>query len=239
MSDITDLIAAFRAEMFDPELPGSTDDPSDPSSESLWTDDDIKRYISWAQNDFCRMTLCLPDNSTYKPTVTAGNNRIQASDRIIKVRRAYMQSDGRKLAVTTERDLEEGVLEDDYGIGNIKNWRADNSSGPPRILVTDEEQGYFRLYPTPAADDVCQLVVYRLPLEPAYDGGELEIPEEYRFKLIIGMKAYAYEKQDIEIHDEEKASRYKAAWMSYLRNEAAANFKHFRRGPRRVRYGGL
>jgi len=233
MSDVKSVTAAFRSEVFDPELPGNED-----SSESLWTDADIKRYMTTAQNEFCRATFCLSDPRSYKPAITAGDNRIKASDRIVKPRRAFLQSSGAGLHITTGREMDEGQLSSDYGISVHRDWRADGVTGTPRILITDEESGYYTLYPTPVANDVCQLVVYRLPKAPIYDGGVLEIPEEYRLKLITGMKAQAYLKMDEETHDEDLALKYKTQWLVDLQ-KFTAEFKQARKGPHKVRYGGI
>ncbi len=237
MTEVVDVIADFRVEMFDPQYPGVTDDPDDPSSESLWTDDEIKRYMTHAQDDFCRATDCIADSKTYKPTIKADNPLVKASGRIIKPRRAWLESDGRALSITTEREMED-VLSEDYGISGATNWRADDKTGPPRILVTDDEMGYYTLYPTPVEADVLRLAVYRLSKEPIYDGGDLEIPEAYRRMLLPGMKSHAYRKNDVETFDEKNALKYQNIWGIFL-EKVAGEFKKRRRGPHRVRYGGI
>jgi hypothetical protein len=235
MTTVNQLIAAFRADMFDPELPGTG---SDKSSESLWTDSEIKRYISYAQNDFCRATMCLSDPHMFKPKITAGDREVIADERIIKPRDAFLLSTGRALEIMTVREMDEAAIHCDYGFQISTNWRGDGVSGTPRILVTDDRQGYYTLYPTPVVDDTLKLGVYRLPETPVYDGGDLEVPEEYRFRLLPGMKVHAFSKEDEEVHDEKMVAKYDQIWTRYL-NQVTSHFKQKRRGSHRVRYGGL
>jgi len=234
MTETADLIRMFREDVFDPELPGDGD-----SSESLWTDSEIRRFIDQAQEEFCRYTFCLSDSRSFRPKITPNDAFVKADPRIVKPKNAYLESTGKELDIVRAREMDEGVTISDYGLGSSGSWRA--SVGVPTHVVTDDETGYFRLYPAPGPDfdsDVLALSVYRIPKEPVIDGGDLEIPDEWRVKLLDGMKAQAYLKEDIEVHDEVKAERFRVKWDRWL-TEGKKSFRVFYRGSRAVKYGGI
>jgi len=243
VAELKDLIRYFRQDVFDPELPGSGD-----SSESLWTNDEITRYADQAQEEFARVTHCLSDSRTFRPTIILGDGLVKADPRIIKVKTAYLESSGKELDIVRSREMDEGATIKDYGLGNSRNsWRE--GFGVPTHLVTDDEYGYFRLYPAlpastevpppdPLPTDTLVLAVYRLPKEPLLEGGELEIPAEWHMKMLDGMKAQAYLKEDIEVNDDQKAMKFRARWEHWL-SEGKKSFRVFYRGSRSVEYGGI
>jgi hypothetical protein len=230
MTEMADLIEHFRDDMFDPPLPSATD-----TSESMWTDSEILRFARQAQEEFCRYTLCLSDSRTFRPKIKPGDSLVKADPRIIKPKNAYLKSTGKELRLVRAAEMDEGVGISDYGASSSGNWRV--AEGTPTHLITDDETGYFRLYPAPPVKsdpDELMLSVYRLPKEEL----ELEIPEEWRIKLLDGMKAQAYNKEDIEVNDTVKADKFRLRWLNWL-TEGKKSFRVFYRGSRSIAYGGI
>lgn len=229
--DTDELIAHFRTEMSDPELPGDGDD-----SDSLWTDAEITEWISEAQKELCQRVDLLFDRSSFKIDTVEQQDLYALDERITKIRRGIGANNRHLPAVSIaelERRYQDGSVSFDFG-----NWET--AVGDPRYIVTDYATGYARLVPIPPNDETqvateeIKLDVYREPLDPTV----LEIPNSHRKKLLHKVKAYAYRKDDVDTNDNGRASVWEGRWEAYVHDLDRQN-KRRNRGAQVVKYGGI
>jgi len=215
----TELLEAFRGEMYDVETP------------YLWSDADVYRYMNDAQNMFCRLTEGIEDSSSAdvcRLTVVAGTEWYPLSRKVLKVREAVNTATGRPYEVMNmEKASLQGVL-------------FDGNPGPLKLFVTGMEKHKLRAWPLPSEDATVELRVFRLPLETITDIGdqELEVDEHHHNALLLWMKHLAFSKQDAETFDRGKADECEGRFRAYC-HAALKEQERARRNSGTVVYGGL
>ena len=230
-----DIYELLRLEINDKELPGNGD-----SSLSLWSNEELYHYIDEAHREFARDTLCLLDATTFDAVaITAGSAWVEFDERIVELRRVYLNSTGNMVEFMTLNDFERGnVYAADYGAQRLNSsWKQ--TTGTPSVLITDMETGKGRLYPIPSADDSLEMIVYREPLYEIEDTNtDLEIDSKFRRALINGAAMQAYSKDDVETYNGD-AIRYHASLWEKAKQDALSFFrKKIRRAPVTT-YGGI
>lgn len=218
------LVAIFRSDMSDPELPGSGDD-----SDSLWLDSEIKDWLAEAQRELCERVDILFDAASYNITTVAATSLYAVDDEITKIRRGKVAG-GRTLEVVSVKELLRRYQPTSYEL-NVVDWES--MTGDPRYIVTDYEQDQVKLVPEPTQIETIELHVYRLPT-----GDSMEIPNKYRRELLHRTKHFAYMKDDVDSQDLKKAAFYDDRWELAV-NRIDRMFKRLNRGPQVVAYGGL
>lgn len=215
--DSTRLYELFRSEIADTAEP------------YLWADDEVFHYANEAQKKFCRLTGGLADASTpsvVQVTLTAGNPWAALSPLILKVR-GVNGADGRYIDLLNFEDLQERKIK-------ISDLHA-----TPTVLILGMETDKVRAYPVPVANEVLELLVYRLPVAQINDFDQvLEIPEQHHTALLMWMKHLAYGKQDAETFDKTKREEFKVAFEQYC-FEAKIEKGTAKHKTRSVAYGGL
>jgi len=232
--ETSDIINLIRLELDDPELPGSGD-----SSDSLWSNEELYHYLDEAQREFARETLCLPDFTYFNSVaVTADDPWVAIDDRIVELRKVYLNSTGLPIEVITLQEFEHGSADSsDYG-SRVLNGDWQTSKGPPRYIITDMEADKGRLYPIPTANDALTLSVYREPLEEVESGVDLEISPRFRRSLVQKACAMAYAKDDAETYNEVAMNKRLILWRDAL-DSALSFFRKKRRRAPVVMYGGI
>lgn len=224
-----ELYDLFRSDVVDVELP------------YLWSDTEVYRYMNDAYRMFVRLTGGIPDSTsdlTQVPIVT-GEATAEVSPLILRFRMAYLASTGHEVQIINQEDFGQ-IRRDDYGI--TRPIVMDNSSGPVRYMVVGQDRAQVRWLQVPAADDVAQLSVYRLPLDTIAEGSTTfefpEIGEEHHEHLLLWMKARAYGKQDAETFDRGRRDENKRMFEEYCSN-AKAEWERYKHKTRVTSYGGL
>lgn len=195
----------------------------------LWADDEVFHYANEAQKTFCRLTGGLPDATTpavTQVTLTAGNPWAALSPLILKVR-GVNGADGRYIDPLNFEDLQERKIK----IGDLH--------ATPTVLILGMETDKVRAYPVPVANEILELLVYRLPLKAINDFDQkIEIAEQHHVALLMWMKHLAYSKQDAETFDKGKAADFESAFRNYCFSAQIekGTAKH---KTRVVSYGGL
>ncbi len=98
------------------------------------------------------------------------------------------------------------------------DWRNE-TPGDPRCFLTDYNEGYLTLHPQSNANATLFMTVYRLPLVQ-FTAENLDAEPEIHFRhhnrLVDGIMAQAYNKDDSETLDPDKAARHQKAWVNHL-----------------------
>lgn len=209
----TELLALFRSEVFDLELP------------YLWSDNLIYGYIDDAQKQFCRDTNGIADSRSFKLNVTVANEWYSIDPRILKIRDAVMSSTGREVPIISIEKMLENEMRFDGGTGLVK------------ALISGLDDGTLRTWPIPSEATTIELRTFRLP-EDVAAGDDLEIPPQYHPRLLHWVKHRAYGVQDTETFDKGASDRYlamhKAACLDAIHEQ-----NRVRRPVSTVSYGGI
>lgn len=221
-----ELLALFRREA------------NDLASPPLWSDEEVYEYMTAAQEMFCRMTHGIRDSSSEltKVAVVADDPLVVFDPKILRIRSARLESDGRELTLINPEDLSSGYLSDDYGLAAS---RIDLTlSGIPKMLLVGDAEDTARLVHIPIDDDTLLLIVERLPLEDLLSPTkELEIPPQHHRYLVQWMLHLAYMKQDAEAYNRGRSEEFAARFAQYCelakRESERRIHKH-----RTISYGG-
>lgn len=210
----TELLALFRSEVFDLELP------------YLWSDTLIYSYIDDAQKQFCRDTNGIADSRSFKINILADGTQWYTIDpKILKIRDAIVQATGLPMDIISVEKMEENNMRFDGGVGFTK------------ALVSGLDEGMLRAWPVPNEAMTIELRTFRLPLT-VEAGDDFEIPEQYHPRLLHWVKHRAYSIQDTETFDKGAADRYLALHTAAC-SAARVEQNRIRRPVSTVTYGGI
>lgn len=210
----TELLAVFREEVSDMELP------------YLWSDALIFRYIDDAQKQFCRLTYGIEDSRSFKITTLVNTEWYKLDARILKLRDVVnLTTLGKDVPMIAAEKVA------DHGL------RFDGSVGPVKALITGLEKDYVRTYPTPNVSEVLELRTFRLPVTVEKDD-DFEIDEQHHLPLLDWVKHRAYNVQDAETTDTKKADKFETAFRNYCATSKIEQSRA-RRPVSAVTYGGL
>lgn len=209
----TELLAVFREEVFDMQLP------------YLWSDALVYGYIDDAQKQFCRYTFGIDDSRTNQLAVTPGVEWYDINPKITRLFAANHAATGREIP----------ILSLDQVIASGKVF--DGSTGPIECFVKGLEQNQLRAYPVPSVAASVNLRTQRLPSDVAA-GGVFEIDEQHHRNLLDWVKYRAYNVQDAETSNESKADKHQAIFIQYCRDSKTEQGR-MRRPVAVVSYGGI
>ena len=227
MNTASELFEAFRSDVVDEVAP------------YLWKDTEIVRYADAAYRRFVRLTGGIHDFTSpiTRVNVVAGEATAEVSKLILRFDTATRESDGKDIEVTnwTDRNL---MRRDDFGFSN--SLYNDGGVGEIRYMVIGNQEDLVKWVRIPAADDVVNLQVYRLPLTHIVDGTHTmdEVNEDHHIHLLDWMKHLAFLKQDSETYDKDSSDRHGSAFVAYCA-QAKAEMDRYRSKVRVVQYGGL
>lgn len=221
-----ELYERFRSNVVDTERP------------YLWTDDEVYSYLDAAQQMFYRLTQGVAAVMTVD--FSAGDTFVPISDRILKIRRAALTSDGRPLELVNFEQLESTSRGDDYG--RSSSWsplQLDATTGPVKAVVLGMVDYQLRLVSIPDADGTLELIVERSALEDITEAStEFEVPSAHHLYLLLWAEHLAYSKQDAETVDKTKAVQREESFKAYC--SMSMDEKNLRKHvPRSIAYGGL
>ncbi len=210
----TELLALFRSEVFDLELP------------YLWSDALVYGYIDDAQKQFCRDTNGIADSRSFKIDILADGTQWYAIDpKILKLRDAIVQSTGLDMPIISVEKMIENSM------------KFDGTVGTTRALISGLDEGMLRTWPIPNEAMTVELRTFRLPAT-VEAGDDLEIPEQHHQHLLHWVKHRAYSVQDSETFDKGASDRYHAAHKAYCA-QARVEQNRVRRPVSTVIYGGI
>lgn len=223
-----DLLTSFRRDVADVATP------------PLWSDAEVYEYMNWAIDQFCIGWGGFVDSSSSitKLRVVAGQAFAAFSTRILKINAAFRVSDFAVIKVLNIQNMMREWIVDDYGFALRDVY--DTKPGPIFAMITNMEPDKVRWVQVPVANDVVQLSVYRLALDPITCAGKgtIEVADEFLRTILLGMKSQAYMKQDAETFDKSKAEDFETKFIQYVAQ--AKTVRDTRESKvRLVRYGGV
>ncbi len=209
----TELLALFRAEVFDLELP------------YLWSDTLIYGYIDEAQKQFCRDTNGVADSRSFTIAIVPPTQWYAIDPKILKLRDAVNAATGLDMPIISVEKMAENSM------------KFDGTVGTTRALISGLDEGMLRTWPIPNEAMTIELRTFRLPAA-VEAGDDLEIPEQHQRNILHWVKYRAYSVQDSETFDKGAADRYRALHDAYC-GKARIEQNRVRRPVSTVTYGGI
>jgi hypothetical protein len=171
-------------------------------------------YANDAQDEACRRGRLLVDSSTAaicQIAVTAGTNLYTYDPRIISIRRAKLASRAKPLGKVLFSELDE--IHSDW----------ESRTGTVEALVTGMDTGKLRMFRIPIVNDTLNLTVVRLALQPMVNQKDTpEINTRHHRSLVYWMKHKAFNNQDSELFDKNRADIHLALFEQEFGPKSAA-----------------
>lgn len=197
-------------------------DALDTSSDKLWTDATLVRYINEGYRRFCRRTLLIRDASTpavTQITLSTGVDRYPLHKDVLAVLTARIAGKAYDLHKTTHDSLVGALTNSDTALV------TGTAPAPqePKWFSMDEESRILRVYPNVGADYngvKVQLRVARMPkanLTIDSLDAELEVDEDYHLDILEWAAYRALRNHDVDVENMGKATSHKNRF-----NEAVA-----------------
>lgn len=218
-STTDELVTVFRREV---------DDTAEPF---LWSNDEALQYMTEAVDATAKATLGL--QKIIRLPITQGDGTVPLPASVLHINTALLVNAQRALRESNGEEYVFGPR--DYGADSLQYAFAANSHGVPAAFLRDYERRALRLIPTPIHDDTLELQCSITPAVPSVSGAMLPFrdPEDLRLVLLY-MKYLAYEKQDVETIDLERARDFGMQFGSRaLQRKSELN--SYRRAPGVVR----
>lgn len=214
-----ELIAVFRREV---------DDTAEPF---LWSDQEALQYMTEAVDKTAKATLGL--QRVISLPVTAGENTVSLPASVLHINTALLTEAKRALVETNGNEYVFGPR--DYGACSLQYAFTANSTGVPAAYLRDYERRAVRLIPTPIHNDTLELQCSITPAIPCVLGEMLPFRDSEDLRLVLlYMKKLAYEKQDVETLDLDRARDFSTQFdVRSIQRRSAVN--SYRRAPGVVR----
>jgi hypothetical protein len=215
-------------------------DVVDTAKPYLWSDSEIYAYMNDAYFMYVRLMGGIADSTSVAVTqviAQAGEPFADLHPSILTIRGAYRTSDNKRVEVINYEDIEKIAVQD-FGVS--MPVKLDLTQGSIVSMVIGMEDDVVRFFKVPSADDVIQLSVYRLPLEPITGGDQTfeGVKDHHHIHFLKWMKAMAYSKQDTDTFNKVKASEEEMKFRAYC-EQARLEWERKRHKPRVVQYGGI
>lgn len=202
------------------------------SSDYLWTDTTLIRYINEAQRRFARKGLVIRDSKTAdccEVTLVAGQGEYTLHPSVLAVISARYATDPADLIRGGHAAFDTYRQPDSYYFdpGQLSALPP----GKPLAFSTDEtldedDSGSFsvvtlRIYPVPTADqagDIVKLRVVRLPLDPLSNTSQVpEIPEDHHLEMLDWAAYLALRIVDHDAGNPARANEFRASFEDHVR----------------------
>lgn len=197
-------------------------------ADQLWKTDELIDYLAESLNEFARRTEYWFDTTTpeiCEVPIVAGQAWANIDERIIRIRRAKLDLNTSPLGVIDARTQDM----------SFHDWDSATNTGYPRNMMLGEETDKVLFDRTPIDDDTMRLHVVRYPLEFPKADSEVGVPDKWVLKLLTGIRAQAYKKQDADTFDANRALSLEAEYNAELL-KITHEIKKMRRHPRQVQY---
>lgn len=206
------------------------------SSDYLWTDETLTRYINIAQRRFARRSLCLRDSRTAdvcQVTLVTGQSEYTLHPAVIAVISAKIEGDAQDLGRGGHSVF--GNVQTPDALFFDVNQLASLSPNKPLAFSTDEtlvedDNGaistvVMRVYPAPSTTyngTKVLLRVVRLPIDPlTTDRQPCEIPEDHQLEMLDWAAYLALRIADHDGGDAPRAENYAKSFEAHA--QAARN----------------
>ena len=202
--NLGEIIAAYRVEAFDNEVP------------PFCSDELLALYATEAQTEACRRGVILRDSVSPMCSLAfaADATHVVIAPQIVRILRA--RTGGHDVTTIDVEDMD----------ASFPNWQDDASRGRPTHLVAGMTTGALHLWPRPADAGTLSLTVQRMPIKALVnDTDKPEIRQEAHQALVDWLIHKACSRQDGELFNAQKASaaldRFEKEFgrKSSLRNE--------------------
>lgn len=211
---VDDLIRDFRSDVYDrPDV-----DEDGHQRDTLWSEEDVLRYANSAAAQWAADTLAF--RRIMEIDLVAGQALYRTPYELIEIVHAeYRFEPGHRGRGLTVFNLDEGCIQDDYGIRYLSTYDLDHNTGNPRGVTRDWSPGHLRVYPIPSivalpgpTRIIINAVVYPKPI---FHGMPMPSSNEQDKQLfLLWMKKLAYAKQDADVLDLQRSKDFEGEYYA-------------------------
>lgn len=195
---------------------------------ALWKDSELIDYIDQAQQEFSRLTECIPDYSTFSLSVISDTREYNYDSRIINVFGGWLTTLARRVRSKSFDEVEKGHIIQSGNIINHGRWETE--TGIPKFIIPDMELNKLVLWPKPTSNDTLTLYCFKIADHVSSTSDNLEIDSAYRLGLNYRVMALAYGKHDVvETEDMQRSTLYSQKWQSFWQDAKQTFDKRFNR----------
>lgn len=185
------------------------------SAQAHISTEEMYAYVNEAENEACRRARLLVDSSTAaicQIPLVAGTSVYTFDERIIFIKRGMLTDGVKPLNKASHVIMDE----------SIQGWEA--HSGTVETFVTGLFSSKLKLYKNPSSSGTLNLTVIRTPLvEMTLPDDSPEIPTRFHKALILWVKHKAFNVQDSELFDRNKADIHLLEFEKYFGKRCAAD----------------
>lgn len=182
---------------------------------NIWSDSELIEYIDYAQQEFSKFCLCIPDYDTYSIPIIAGTNHYTLDHNIIQVVGGKLLSSNQRVKADNFKNIERRFILNDDVIVNDGDWELEQ--GRVKFIITDLDYNQLITYPIPTSNDTLNLYVFRVSNTITQVSDALEIPQHHRAGLVFRVMSLALNKRDsTEWNTQDLSLMYSQKWQSFL-----------------------
>ncbi len=210
------LIEDFRSDVHDRAV-----DADGNRIDTLWSDDEVLRYINSACTRLASDTLAL--RRRFEVPVLAGVALVRFPfDEILDALSVSFAVPGLgRRRDLRQFDIDDGICKDDYGVQTYVHPDLD-AVGMPTHFTRDYDNDHLRLWAIPHLPGVLHAQAIVLP-RPVYEGMPLPFSNRQDLDLLLlWMKHLAYAKQDADVLDLDRSNAFGRQYhdaVTYRRSE--------------------
>ena len=205
-------------------------------SQLKWTNAELVAYINEAQKEVVRRTKSIFDSTTPEVCeieILTGIDEYTLHDSILKITRAKLASATKNIRIVSYKDMD----------SLNSNWES-VPAGTIEYLIDDWSTNKIKLHRTPAADDVLNLRVCRLPLcnmvWARRETDKPEISEQMHLAMLHWAAHIAYFKDEPNTLDPQAAERHDIKFTKEFGPKTDFYSQERRKKTKRsVSYGGI
>jgi hypothetical protein len=181
---------------------------------ALWKDSELIHYINFAQQEFSRLTLCLPDYDSFPINLLTATKAYAFNSQIIDIFGGWLNTSNKRVKIASFKDIEKGWILNSDQIKIAGGWELE--TGTPKYVIPDMEAGRLVVWPMPTSNETLYLYVYKVADEVDEVTDNLEIDNQYRLGLNYKVMSLAYGKHDVdETEDMQRSMLYAQKWQSF------------------------
>lgn len=210
---VDDLIRDFRSDVYD----RADVDDNGVARDTLWSDDDVMRYLNDAVAQWAADTLAY--RRSFEFDLVPNQAVYRTPFEIIEVVQAtYRPLNGGRARLLWVFNQDDGYIQDDYGQMFYTVADLDARTGMPRGISFDFAPMSARLYPVPDAATLGSIFVNAVVYPPQLFPG-MPLPSnnrQDRHLLLAWMKKLAYAKQDADTLDLARSKDFENEYSALL-----------------------
>lgn len=210
---VEDIEDAFRSDVFD----RGTFDDAGVRRDTLWSEDDVLRYLNSACARLASDTLAIRRRFAIPVAAGQATVRFPYEEILEDLQVSFIIPGLGRRRYLRKFDLDDGVAVDDYGL-QVYTHPDYDAVGTPTHFTRDWDNTYLRLWHVPFMAGTLEAHAIAIPAE-LHPGMPLPFAARQDFDLLLlWMKHMAYAKQDADTLDLSRSGSFLTQYMEMVKH---------------------